>query len=148
MLRKIETVDRPDLEPIENPSQVSGFQSPAGDYEQERLNILHRLITDPTNTFFFEASSDEMSLFGIKCGTILVVNRSFTPRGGMIVIVWTDGKWLVRQLVMHGHKLFLTNGQEQEKPLEVNEQNGDIIWGVVTWSCSPQLEVKKYVRTR
>lgn len=148
MLRKIETIERADLEPIEQPGVVSGFQSPAADYAEERLNILQKLITDPTNTYFFESESDSMALFGIRIGTLLVVNRAILPTGGMIVVAWYDGKWRVRQLISHGKKKFLTTAREEDPLVEVSEANGMIIWGVVTWSCCPQLEIKKYVRPR
>ena len=34
------------LEPIEDAGHVSGFQSPAADYREDRLHILQRLVTD------------------------------------------------------------------------------------------------------
>lgn len=68
MLRITETAEMTALEPLEDPGKVSGFQSPADDYRKDHLNIMERLITDPVNTYYFEADSDEMELFGIKKG--------------------------------------------------------------------------------
>ncbi|WP_051189751.1 S24 family peptidase [Daejeonella oryzae] len=147
MLRQIESVKDVELEPIADPGQVSGFQSPAADYQEDRLHILERLVSDPLNTFYFEAASDEMEQFGIKTGTLLVVDRSKKPSGGMIVIAWHHGEWLVRQLITHVKKKYLTTGKEEDEFVEVNAETGILIWGVVTWSCCPQMEVKKYVRT-
>jgi DNA polymerase V len=146
MLRLYKSSRDPNLEPIEDPSQVSGFQSPAADYTQDRLHILQRLVTDPLNTYYFEAASDEMDFFGIKTGTLLVVDRSKNPSGGMIVIAWHNGEWLVRQLVTHVKRKYLTTGKEDDQVVEINATTGILIWGVVTWSCCPQMEVKKYVR--
>ncbi|HEY0899322.1 MAG TPA: S24 family peptidase [Sphingobacteriaceae bacterium] len=146
MLRKIETMNAPDLEPLEDPGKASGFQSPADDYKQDRLNIIGRLIHDPTNTYYFEADSDAMHLFGIKKGTLLVVDRSVIPAGGMLVIAWQEGSWMVRQLITHLRKRFLTTGEEDDVPIEICGESGVMIWGVVTWSCCPQMEMKKYVR--
>ena len=148
MLRQNKPSRDTQLEPIKDAGQVSGFQSPAADYTQDRLNILQRLITDPLNTFYFEAESDEMEQFGIKKGTLLVVDRSKKPIGGMIVIAWQDGEWLVRQLITHVKRRYLTTGKEEDPVMEIEEPDGIIIWGVVTWSCCPQLELKKYVRSR
>ncbi|MBC7913826.1 MAG: hypothetical protein H7Y07_06845, partial [Pyrinomonadaceae bacterium] len=57
MLRQIQSNKDTELEPIADPGQVSGFQSPAADYQEDRLHILQKLVSDPLNTFYFEASS-------------------------------------------------------------------------------------------
>ena len=148
MLRQIQPNKDIELEPIEDPGQVSGFQSPAADYQEDRLHIIQKLVSDPLNTFYFEAGSDEMDQFGIKTGTILIVDRSKKPSGGMIVIAWHHGEWLVRQLITHVKNKYLTTGKEEDEFVELTAEAGILIWGVVTWSCCPQMEVKKYVRTR
>ena len=148
MLRQLKTFRNTDLEPIKDPGQVSGFQSPAADYQEDRLHILQRLVTDPLNTYYFEAPSDEMDFFGIKKGTLLVVDRSKKPAGGMIVIAWFKDEWLVRQLIVHIDRKYLSTGKEEDTMLNINESTGLLVWGVVTWSCCPQMEVKRYVRPR
>ena len=140
MLRTIETLNRPDLTPIADPSQVSGFQSPADDYPENRLNIMEKLVRDPLNTYFFESDSDAMEAFNIRKGTILVVDRTLTPIGGNIVIAWIDGSWLVRQLRNINGTRDLITGMRDEIPLSITGDDGVMIWGVVTWSCSPQIE--------
>ncbi|MBC7915064.1 MAG: error-prone repair protein UmuD [Pyrinomonadaceae bacterium] len=148
MLRQVQSIQDTQLEPIRDPGQVSGFQSPAADYQKDRLHIIQKLVSDPLNTFYFEAGSDEMDQFGIKTGTILIVDRSKKPTGGMIVIAWHHGEWLVRQLITHVKNKYLITGKEHDEFLELNEDTGIFIWGVVTWSCCPQMEVKKHVRAR
>ena len=148
MLRQIQPNKDIELEPIEDPGQVSGFQSPAADYQEDRLHIIQKLVSDPLNTFYFEAGSDEMDQFGIRTGTILIVDRSKKPTGGMIVIAWHHGEWLVRQLITHVKNKYLTTGKEEDEFVELTAEAGILIWGVVTWSCCPQMEVKKYVRSR
>lgn len=140
MLRTIETLNSPDLAPIADPSQVSGFQSPADDYKEDRLNIMEKLVRDPLNTYFFESDSDAMEAFDIRKGTILVVDRTLTPKGGNIVIAWIDGSWLVRQLRDINGTRDLITGMRDEIPLSITSDDGVMIWGVVTWSCSPQIE--------
>lgn len=46
------------LEPLENASKVSGFQSPAEDYINRRLDIEHKLKHDLVNTYYFESERD------------------------------------------------------------------------------------------
>jgi|GEM_PF-641534 len=147
MLRKSET-EISDLEPLEDPGKVSGFQSPADDYREDRLNICERLVADSVNTYYFESDSDEMELFGIKKGTVLIVDRSLLPQGGRLVIVWNEGKWMVRQLITLPDQWLFTTGRENEPPIRFNEKKGMLIWGVVTWSCSPQIEKKKQSKNK
>lgn len=143
MLRNTETTELSALEPLEDPGKVSGFQSPADDYREDRLNIGERLVADPVNTYYFESDSDEMELFGIKKGTVLIVDRSLPPEGGRLVILWNEGKWMIRQLVTLQDRWLLTTGRENEQPIPFNEKKSMLIWGVVTWSCSPQIEKKQ-----
>lgn len=140
MLRTIEIQNRPDLALIADPSQVSGFQSPADDNKKDRLNVMEKLVRDPLNTYFFESDSDAMQAFDIRKGTILVVDRSLTPKGGNIVIAWADGNWLVRQLRDINGIRDLITGMRNETPIAITADDGMMIWGVVTWSCSPQIE--------
>lgn len=66
----------------------------------------------------------------------------------MIGIAWHNGEWLVRQLITHVKKKYLTTGKKEDVQLEIKDTTGILIWGVVTWSCCPQMEVKKYVLPR
>lgn len=145
MLRRIETQRNFDLEPIEDAGQVSGFQSPASDYKQERLNLMDRIISDPLNTFFMQSESDEMNLFMIQKGSILVIDKSIKARGGNIVVVWHDGKFKARQLLEIGKKRYFTTGRESEDRIEIKEEV--MVWGVVTGVYSSLLEYKKNVRS-
>lgn len=140
MLRTVEIPNRPDLDPISDPSQVSGFQSPADDYKKDRLNIMEKLVRDPLNTYYFESDSDAMAAFDIRKGTILVVDRTLTAKGGNVVIVWIDGNWMVRQLRDINGRRDLITGARGETPIAITDEDGVMIWGVVTWSCSPQIE--------
>ena len=142
MLRDLLTSENTCSKPLEDAWYVRGSQNPEAGYGEDRLRILQRLATDLPNTWYFEVSSDDMELFGIKQGTLLVVDRSINPEGGMIVIARQNGEWLVRQLISHVKQKYLTTGKEEDPIVEIEETTGIIIWGVVIWSCSLQLELK------
>lgn len=128
--------------PLEDNGYAGEFQNPEAVYADSRPRILQRLVIDPLNTWYFEVASDEMELFGIKQGALLVVDRSIKPAGGMIVVALNQGEWLVRQLITHVKRKYLTTGKEEDPVVEIEETSGIIIWGVVTWSCCPQVELK------
>ena len=124
----------------EDQGHVAPSQVPIAGHRDERSRIFQRLVTDPLNTYYFKVASDEMELFGINQGTLLVVDRSVNPEGGMIVIARQNGEWLVRQLITHVKRKYLTTGKEEDAVVEIEGTTGIVIWGVVTWSCCPQLE--------
>jgi len=127
MLRNLTSARDHELEPLADPTRVSGFASPAADYIQDRLHIAQRLVTDPTNTFYFEMASDELSTSGICKGALLVVDRSVSPKAGSTVVASVEGEWTLRRL---------------DTPAEGAEEELTI-FGVVTWSCNPMAEVVK-----
>ena len=135
MLRKSSPDRNLDLEPLENPGQVTGFSSPAQDYKEDRLHIIQKLVKDPTNTFYFEAENDELIDFGIKKGALLVVDKSVPVTIGRIVVAFQDGEWIIRQLVVIDGKTKLATRNNQLNTVETNETTD--IFGVVTWSCNP-----------
>ena len=148
MLKQVITAKDPSLEPLVNPNKASGFVSPAEDYLDGRLNILERLVKDPVNTYYAEADSDELSSLSICKGTLLVYDTSITPKHGSLVIVWYQGEWKVRQLLLAGNNIFLGTGKENEDCEQVIKDKL-LIKGVVTWSCRPhQTKPKSYVRSR
>ncbi len=137
-----------ELEPLRHPGKASGFVSPAEDYMEGRLNILERLVKDPVNTYYAEATTDELINLGISKGTLFVYDTSIKAKHNSLVIVWYRGEWKVRQLYLMGKQVFLGTGKDTEEP-EPIDANELLIRGVVTWSCRPhQAKPRSYVRTR
>jgi len=137
-----------ELEPLRHPGKASGFVSPAEDYMEGRLNILERLVKDPVNTYYAEATTDELINLGISKGTLFVYDTSIKAKHNSLVIVWYRGEWKVRQLYLIGKQVYLGTGKDTEEP-EPIDANELLIRGVVTWSCRPhQAKPRSYVRTR
>ena len=137
-----------ELEPLSHPGKASGFVSPAEDYMEGRLNILERLVKDPVNTYYAEATTDELINLGISKGTLFVYDTSIKAKHNSLVIVWYRGEWKVRQLYLIGKQVYLGTGKDTEElePIDANEL---LIRGVVTWSCRPhQAKPRSYVRSR
>ena len=137
-----------ELETLRHPGKASGFVSPAEDYMEGRLNILERLVKDPVNTYYAEATTDELINLGISKGTLFVYDTSIKAKHNSLVIVWYRGEWKVRQLYLMGKQVFLGTGKDTEEPEKV-DPNELVIRGVVTWSCRPhQNKAQCYVRSR
>ncbi|WP_118195477.1 S24 family peptidase [Albibacterium indicum] len=143
MLREINPKRDKELEPLADPGNVSGFASPAGDYIQDRLHIVQKLVKDPVSTFYFQMESKELESLGISKNALLVVDRSVPPRHGSIIVVNKDGEWIVRQLIILGRQKYLVNGRLQSERTLIDD-DGIHIFGVVTWSCNPMLKLIKH----
>lgn len=126
------------LEPLADPGQVTGFSSPAQDYHEDRLHIIQKLVKDPTNTYYFEMESNDMSVYGIVRGALLIVDRSVKPKPGAIVIAHVEGEWITRKLGADNDQNYLTCGQKF-KDIIIGEE-GITIFGSVTWSCNPMAD--------
>lgn len=143
MIRAINPARDIELEPLENPGNTTGFASPATDYIQDRLHIVQKLVDDPVNTFYFHMDSAELQNLGIAKDALLVVDRSVRPSHGSIIIVNKDGEWLVRQLITLGGQKYLVNGRLLSERTLI-EDEGIVVFGVVTWSCNPMRKIKKH----
>lgn len=135
MLRNLIPERDKDLEPLENPGQVTGFSSPAQDYKEDRLHIIQKLVKDPTNTFYFEADNNDLIEFGIKRGALLIVDKSIPITDGRIVVAYHAGEWIMRQLATLTGKKYLVTRNTHINTVEVDSDT--VIFGVVTWSCNP-----------
>jgi DNA polymerase V len=128
MLRPIQQPRNEYYDPIEDPGKVTGFSSPAQDYEQKRLDITQQLIIDPTNTHFFYAEGDQLKAFDIEDGDILVVDTSLPRIQGTLVICFSNGDFTVKEI--------------KQNQIESKYQ----LWGVITWICKPKLKKQIHVR--
>jgi len=124
-----------DVVPVErqlDPCPVpAGFPSPAGDYEEVRLDIGSYLMRNPVSTFFFTVSGQSMRDAGIQEGDILVVDKSITPVHGHIVIAFVDGLRLVKRLYKREGRVALVAANPDYPTIELHGEMEMTIWGVV-----------------
>ena len=110
----------------------AGFPSPAEDYTDRKLDLNELLIKNPAATFFVRVDGDSMIGAGIHHDDILVVDRSRQAVNGDIVIAILDGELTVKRLVRDAHCGRLVAENPNYPSIEITEDNGCEIWGVVT----------------
>ena len=137
MKSKVNIIYRPDTStarPLPNfESKVSaGFPSPAGDYEENRLDLNRHLIKNPAATFFVRVSGDSMVGAGIHQDDILVIDRSLEPKSGNVIIAVLDGELTVKRIRIRRKKITLVPENEDYQSREVTEGSEFEVWGVVT----------------
>ena len=138
MIREIVIPRNEFLDTLAMPGNVSGFVSPAEDYAQKRLHIAQRIVSDPTNTYYFEADDDQMRYFGIQKHSIIIVDKSVQVKSGMIVVCCVDDEWLTRKLCTRGNSQFLCINDNFVACLNITGRQ-ITIFGAVTWTCLPQI---------
>jgi len=145
MIRELEIPKNNLLDTLDNPSRVSGLISPAEDYKQRRLHIAQRIVSDPTNTFYFEADDDHMRYFGIMKGSIIIVDKSIKVTSGMLIVCCIEDEWLTRKLLISGDNTYLCVNDGMDACMNITGKNINV-FGAVTWTCLPHSK-QKNVRT-
>jgi len=137
MKTKVEIVYKPDRstkrqQPIFEVKVPAGFPSPAGDYEEDKLDLNKHLIRNPAATFFVRVTGHSMVKAGIHDGDLLVVDRSIEPRDKNVVIAVVNGELTVKRIRIRKNKLTLEAENENYQSQEINEEMEFEVWGVVT----------------
>lgn len=110
----------------------AGFPSPADDYMEGSLDLNEHVIKHPSATYFVRASGDSMNGAGIFNGDLLVVDRSLEPVHGKVVIAEVNGQLAVKRLLKSQDRFSLQSENASYPPIELQEGNEVVVWGVVT----------------
>jgi DNA polymerase V len=120
----------------------SRFPSPAQDYEQEELDLNKLMVRNQPATFFFKVgnSYDSMIDVGILPNSLLVVDRSITPRSSHVVLAAIGAEFVVKRLYKWRDVIELRseNKAKNYPPIVFKEGDELVIEGVVTFNVNPQ----------
>lgn len=120
--------------PLFSSRPQAGFPSPGDDHIERILDINDLVVKNPASTFFVRVEGDSMIGIGIFSNDVLVVDRSITPKDGVVVVAAVYGEMVVKRLVKRGETHVLMSENENYKPIEVSENDDCFIWGVVVGS--------------
>lgn len=112
--------------------KISGFQSPADDYLEGRLNISEVLVIDPECTFYFQMDSQAMKNHGLRLGDILIIDRSLKAVRDALVVAFVNGCFYCRRYDIINNKPLLIGDEDQ---IETTDGQMLQVWGVVTSIC-------------
>lgn len=117
-------------------SVAAGFPSPADDYCEEEIDLAAELIQHPEATLFLRVRGSSMTGAGIFQDSVLIVDRSLSPKNGDTVIVALDGEFTVKWYHKPKglHEVHLLPGNPAFEPIVVREGSHAmfLLWGVVT----------------
>jgi DNA polymerase V len=113
----------------------AGFPSQAEDYVEEQLDLNELMIEHPTATFFIRVEGDSMEP-KIQSGSLLVIDRSLTPKNHDVVVALLRGEFTVKRLESEGDKIRLVADNSKYPPIKVSPESDFQVWGVVTYVIS------------
>jgi DNA polymerase V len=113
----------------------AGFPSPAEDI-REKLDLIKLLVKHRASTFFFRVSGVSMVDASLDEGDIIIVDRAVDPYNNCKAVCFIDGEYTVKRIEILDGKVRLMPANESDtryKPIEVNQDNDFLVWGVVTY---------------
>jgi len=111
---------------------TTGFQSPADDYAEERVDLASELVTTKANTFCRRVAGSSWEPLGISNGDIAVFDYSKTPKVGSKVLARVGDLDMMKIVRRVGGKLFLTAPDATVQSIAIDEDEGVQILGVLT----------------
>ena len=109
----------------------AGFPSPAGDYEEEGLDINEYLVRNKPATFMFTVRGDSMIGASIEDGDKVVVDRALTPKNDDIVVAVVNGEYTIKRLYSQRGCIELRPENPKYDAITFEEGGELQIWGVV-----------------
>lgn len=101
--------------PIKAEAGITGFESPAAEYQELGLSLDELLVEHPTATFIGIASGDSMVGVGIFSGDLLIVDRALEVRHGDIIVANYNGGFTCK--ILDKERGLLVSASQYHPPL-------------------------------
>jgi DNA polymerase V len=112
----------------------AGFPSPADDYFQQQIDLKAVLVQNPDATFVVRVQGNSMTGDGIDDGDVLIVDRSVVPQTGSVAVCYLNNGFTVKRIEKKGNKIRLLPANPDFAPIEVQEGDELVIWGIVMYT--------------
>ena len=118
--------------PISASCGITGFESPAKDYEQSPLNLDDLLVEVPSATLLYQVLGDDLKVVGVFDHDLVIVDQSVTVRNCDLVVAELNGEIVCKMINTQFNVLY--TGNADEPPITVQEFDEFVVQGVVTRS--------------
>ena len=99
----------------------------------EQLDLTELCIKSPRCNYFVRASGDSMTGSGIFTNDIIVVDRSFEPRSGDIIVAALNGEFILKVLELEPTLRLIPTNTEYP-PIVIGGEDEFELFGVATFS--------------
>lgn len=117
----------------ENSGYMSGFPNPALSNERQLLSLDALLVQHPDATFFVRVKGKNFTDLGVDNDDILLVDKAIAPYNNALVVCFPDNEFTLRRLKLEKGKVSLLPSLKSSREVLVNEENKEILWGVVRY---------------
>lgn len=108
--------------PIPASAGITGFESPAAEYNQLDLSLDELLVERPSSTFFGFANGDSMTELGIFDGDLLIVDRFPVAKHNDVIVANLNGEFICKVLDMTNRQLLSANSKYSSVRITENDQ--------------------------
>ena len=105
----------------------AGFGATAIDYFDQQLNLNDFFCKDPSNSFCMQVKGNSMVEAGIQDGDIIIVEKSFHPEHGKIVIANIDDEVFIKKFKNKDGIDFLCSANPEYPDFSFRKHNIKII---------------------
>ena len=110
---------------------TTGFQSPADDYIDERIDLAKELITTHPNTFCWRVCGDSFREVGVLDGSVAVIDYSKTPKSGDIVMVKLGDVVTLKIIKLVNGSRYLASATRGYPIIPIDAEEGVHVYGVL-----------------
>lgn len=110
---------------------TTGFQSPADDYLEDRIDLARELVTTKANHFCWRVSGDSFRTAGVLDGSIVVIDYSMTPKVNDIVLVKLGDIVTLKRIRAINGRLHLTSATPGYPVIPIDSDEGVQVFGVL-----------------
>lgn len=111
----------------------AGFPSPAGDYQENRLDLNELVAPHPLSTYYMRVAGESMSGACIHSGDVIAIDRAVTATHKKIVVARLGDRFTLKRLWIMPPKIYLRPENPKYQPVEVTHHPDFEIFGVVTY---------------
>ncbi|EGQ7798746.1 translesion error-prone DNA polymerase V autoproteolytic subunit [Vibrio parahaemolyticus] len=108
--------------PIPASAGITGFESPAAEYNQLDLSLDELLVERPSSTFLGFANGDSMTGLGIFDGDLLIVDRFPVAQHNDVIVANLNGEFICKVLDMTNRQLLSANSKYSSVTITENDQ--------------------------
>ena len=110
----------------------AGFPSPAADYIEEDINLANYLAPNAVSIYLVRVVGDSMIDAHIPNDSLLIVDKSITPKNNQIIVASINGEFTVKRLIKNSSGIRLMPANTKYNPIPINEEMDFRVWGTVT----------------
>lgn len=112
----------------------AGFPSPTEDFflEDDRIDLVEHLITNPISTFIVRAKGNSMEGARIFDDSLLIVDRSREPGPNAVCLCVINNEFTVKRVQKRGDRIVLVPANPKFREIEVTPEMDFYVWGVIT----------------